>query len=254
MTKWGDKHMYNWREWMRSLYNLPDKINSWSIDQLSPDRFIVFMLNMLILRGLCYTTIGLMAIPQTIEWAMSNLMSWVNHELSHNNALDGLKGFPVVMVTLFILIPYTVTWGIPKLIQEIKQSRVEKRLQRQVEDMERLREQIAEDRIRWEYRDDTIRRAQEELERLTASRHKKDFKPKKQIKAHSLVKPSVVFRSPGVYIRETDHDFISVDNAFGYIPDTLTVEERGWRVSTTARVRRSRQIRDRGYYNNIGNE
>ena len=253
MVRWDDEHMYNWIGWMRSLLAMRENIDDWTVSPKKVYKFPVLMANNLIISPLVLLALILMTIPQTIEWSMSLLMRWVNKEMERG-ALDSIKGLPVVMATLFILIPYTVTWGLPKLIGEIKQRRVEKRLQKQAEDMETLREQIAEDRRRWEHRDDSIRRAQEELERLTASRHKKDFKPKKEIKAHSLVKSPLVFRSPGVRVRETDHGFISVDNAFGYIPDTLTVEERGWRVSTTARVRRSRQIRDRGYYNNIGNE
>ena len=204
MVKWDDKHMYNWIGWMRSLYNLPNKIHSWCIDQQRLDRFIVFVLNMLILRGLCYITTGLMAIPQTIEWAMANLMSWVNNQMTYGNVLDlnKIKGWVAVMVIIF-LIPYIITWGLPRYI---KQSRAEKRLQRRVEDMERLREHIAQDRLRWGHRDDSIRRSQEELDRLTTSRHKRDFKPKKEIKAHSLVKSPFVFISPGVYIRALELD------------------------------------------------
>jgi len=192
MVKWDDKHMYDWLGWMRSLINVRENINDWTVSPKKAYKFPIFMANNLIISSLVLIAIFLMSIPQTIEWLMSLLMRWVNKEMERG-ALDSIKGLPVVMATLFILIPYTVTWGIPKLIGEIKQRRVEKRLQKQVEDMETLREQIAEDRRRWEHRDDSIRRAQEELERQTRElrdaidrRRKEDFRPKKIIKHHQF--------------------------------------------------------------------
>ena len=204
MVKWDDKHMYNWIGWMRSLLVMRENINDWTTSPKKAYKFPIFMTNNLIISPLVLFAIFLMSIPQTIEWAMANLMAWVNNQMTYENVLDlnKIKGWVVVMVIIF-LIPYIITWGLPRYI---KQSRAEKRLQRRVADMERLREHIAEDRIRWVYRDDSIRRSQEELDSLTTSRHKKDFKPKKEIKAHSLVKSPFVFISPGVYIRALELD------------------------------------------------
>lgn len=247
MTKWGDKHMYNWREWMRSLYNLPDKINSWSIDQLSPDRFIVFMLNMLILRGLCYTTMLLMAIPQTIEWAMKNLMDEVN-KLGRGKG-EGIKhhirDFTYVMLGLFVAIPYAVTWGLPKLIGEVRQNKVEKRLQKQAEELR----QTEEDTRQWGAIVDGVIREQELASSMNIfTKHKKDFKPKKKIKAHSLVKSPLVFRSPGVFTIERDYSYIGYEEAYEQYRAILErVRER--RVRLNRRTRREAE-----YYNNIGNE
>lgn len=191
MVKWDDKHMYNWIGWMRSLLAMRERINQWTVSPKKAYKFPVFMANNVILSSVLFFIVGPMTMLQTFEWIMSLLMRWVNKEMERG-ALDSIKGLPVVMATLFILIPYTVTWGIPKLIGEIKQRRVERRLEKQVEDMETLREQIAEDRRRWEHREG-IGRAVEELERQRRElqeaidrRRKEDFRPKKIIKHHQF--------------------------------------------------------------------
>lgn len=188
MAKWDDKHMYNWIGWMRSLYDLPKKVHQWSINEIEPHRFIVFVLNTLVLYPLCYTALSLMLIPQTFEWLMRNIGDEVNdlgkgrsEGIKHN-----IKEFTYVMIALFILIPYTVTWGIPKLIEEIKQRRVEKRLQKQAEELRQAR--------RWENIRDSVNRSREELERQQRIirewridiERKEDFRPKKQIKHHQF--------------------------------------------------------------------
>ena len=198
MVKWDDKHMYNWIGWMRSLLVMRENINDWTTSPKKAYKFPIFMTNNLIISPLVLFAIFLMSIPQTIEWAMANLMAWVNNQMTYENVLDlnKIKGWVVVMVIIFLipfLIPYLITWGLPG---HIKQSRAEKRLQRRVADMERLREHIAQDGRQWR-----VVSGQE----LTP-RHKKDFKPKKEIKAHSLVKSPFVFISPGVYIRALELD------------------------------------------------
>jgi len=203
MTKWDDKHMYNWIGWMRSLLAMRENINDWATSPKKTYKFPIFMANNLIISPLVLFAIFLMAIPQTIEWAMANLISWVNHELLHNNVLDGLKGFPLLMVTLFILIPYIVTWGLPKLIGEIIQRRVVKRLKKQEDELR----QNGEDRRQWGTIVDGVIR-----EQALTPRHKNDFKPKKRIKVHSLKeKKGHIFVSPGVYTIERDYSYIGYE-------------------------------------------
>lgn len=192
MAKWGDKHMYNWIGWMRSLLAMRDNINDWTA---SPKptiyKFPIFMANNVIINSLLLFIVGPITMLQTIEWSMSLLMRWVNKEMERD-ALDGIKAFPVLMATLFILIPYAVTWGLPKLIGEIKQIRVEKRLQKQADELR----QVEEDRRRWEHHREGIGRAVEELERQQRiirewqlendRRRKEDFRPKKLIKPYQF--------------------------------------------------------------------
>lgn len=229
MVRWGDKHMYNWLVWMGYLIDVRESINRWTVSPKKAYKFPIFMANNVIIAPVLFFIVGLMLIPQTIEWLMKLLMEWVNDEISHKNALDGIRGFPVVMTTICILIPYTVTWGLPKLIGEIKQRRVERRLQKQAEDMETLREQIAEDRRRWEHREG-IERAVEELERQRRElqdaldrRRKEDFRPKKIIKPYQFVD------TPKIRIFTRDEFVI------GY--------NRVWNTSTARTTRRNRRGR-----------
>lgn len=236
MVRWDDKHMYNWIGWMRSLLAMRENINDWTVLPRKLYKFPIFMANNLIISPLVLLALFLMTIPQTIEWSMSLLMRWVNKEMERD-ALDGIKAFPVLMATLFILIPYAVTWGLPKLIREIKQIRVEKRLQKQADELR----QVEEDRRRWEHHRVGMGRAIEELERqqriirewrIENDRRKEDFRPKKIVKLHQFGD------TPKIRI---------------FTRDEFTVEQNRVASTSTARVRRSRQIRDRGY-NNIGNE
>jgi hypothetical protein len=190
MAKWDDKHMYDWLGWMRSLINVHERINVWTVSPTKAYKFPIFMANNVILAPVIFFIVGLMVILKTFEWSMALLMGWVNKEMERD-ALDSIRGLPVIMVTLFILIPYAVTWGLPKLIQEVRQGRVERRLQKHLE----ILEQVGEDRRRWEHLD-RLEQAREHLERqLRAAREvhdaldrrdREDFRPRKIIKLHQF--------------------------------------------------------------------
>ena len=218
MVRWDDEHMYNWIGWMRSLLAMRENIDDWTVSPKKVYKFPVLMANNLIISPLVLLALILMTIPQTIEWSMSLLMRWVNKEMERG-ALDSIKGLPVVMATLFILIPYTVTWGLPKLIGELKQRRVERRLQEQADELR----QTEEDRRRWEHREG-IGRAVEELERQAREiqealdrRRKEDFRPKKIIKLHQFGD------TPKIRI---------------FMRDEFTVEQNRVGNTSTARLRR----------------
>ena len=222
MVRWDDEHMYNWIGWMRSLLAMRENIDDWTVSPKKAYKFPMFMANNLIISPLVLLALILMTIPQTIEWSMSLLMRWVNKEMERG-ALDSIKGLPVVMATLFILIPYTVTWGLPKLIGELKQRRVERRLQEQADELR----QTEEDRRRWEHREG-IGRAVEELERQAREiqealdrRRKEDFRPKK------IIKPYQFGDTPKIRI---------------FMRDEFTVEQNRVGNTSTARLtRRSRR-------------
>lgn len=182
--------MYDWLGWMRSLINVRERINDWTVSPKKAYKFPIFMANNVILAPILFFIVGLMTIMKTVEWSMALLMGWVNKEMDRD-ALDGIRGLPVVMVTLFILIPYAVTWGLPRIIQEVRQNRVERRLEKQAEALR----QVEEDNRRWERRSG-MEQAVEELERqLRAAREihdaldrrkKNDFRPRKIIKLHQF--------------------------------------------------------------------
>jgi hypothetical protein len=202
MAKWEDKHMYDWLGWMRSLINVRERINDWTVSPKKAYKFPIFMANNVILAPILFFIVGLMTMMKTVEWSMALLMGWVNKEMDRD-ALDGLKAFPVLMVTLFILIPYAITWGLPKLIQEVRKGRVERRLEEQTETLR----QVEEDRRRWEHLDG-LEQTREDLGRyLRATRDRgvkvKDFKPKYYVAPHIFNREhKTLFVSPGVYTRD----------------------------------------------------
>lgn len=202
MAKWDDKHMYNWIDWMRSIIALHKKVEDWCFIKCSFPRFMAFYLNLTFGSLLKYTLVGLMAIPQSFEWIIALLMGWVNKEMERD-ALDSIRGLPVIMVTLFILIPYVITWGLPKLIQEVRKRRVERRLEEQAETLR----QVEEGRRRWEHLDG-LEQTREDLGRyLRATRDRgvkaKDFKPKYYVAPHIFNREhKTLFVSPGVYTRD----------------------------------------------------
>ena len=186
MAKWTEKHIYPWMEWMRFIYATWNNINTWTVTPTSVPKFFVFTLNITLGSLLMGFIIGLMAIPQTFEWIMRNIGDGVN-KLEANK--DGvIKKFAYVTITLFILIPISVTWGLPKLILSYRE---EKQLRRVIT-MEQRRREI-------------LRQETEALADIRGWNNypvgdveilwpyvptKKDFTPKRELKAHTMVEPS----------------------------------------------------------------
>ena len=85
MAKWDDKHMYNWVGWMRSISALHKKVDDWCFIKYSFPRFMAFYLTLTLGSILKYTLIGLMSIPQTIEWIMANIIDGVDYLIVNNN-------------------------------------------------------------------------------------------------------------------------------------------------------------------------
>lgn len=203
MAKWDDKHMYNWVGWMRSISALHKKVVDWSFIKYSFPRFMAFYLTMTLGSILKYTLIGLIAIPQTFEWIMANIIEGVDYLIVNNNKEEDARQLRVligfVMAILFVL-PYVTTWGLPKLISEVIKKRKEKRSNRRRAVIENIRESVIEDLSRWEQQD-TIN---ELLRSISEQRRAyKDFTPKKDIKAHNFnTERKSIYVSPGVYTRD----------------------------------------------------
>ena len=184
MAKWTEKHIYPWMEWMRFIYATWNNINTWTVTPTSVPKFFVFTLNITLGSLLMGFIIGLMAIPQTFEWIMRNIGDGVNKLESNKDGV--IKEFAYVTITLFILIPIAVTWGLPKLIMEYRE---EKQLRRSIAMEQRRREILRQEtesfirgwnnypvgdvEILWPY-----------------VPTKKDFTPKRELKAHTMVEPS----------------------------------------------------------------
>ena len=203
MAKWDDKHMYNWVGWMRSISALHKKVEDWCFIKYSFPRFMAFYLTMTLGSILKYTLIGLIAIPQTFEWIMANIIEGVDYLIVNNNKEEDARQLRVligfVMAILFVL-PYVTTWGLPKLISEVIKKRKEKRSNRRRAVIENIRESVIEDLSRWEQQD-TIN---ELLRSISEQRRAyKDFTPKKDIKAHNFnTERKSIYVSPGVYTRD----------------------------------------------------
>ena len=236
MAKWEDKHMYDWLGWMRSISALHKKVEDWSLINYSFPRFMAFGLNLTFGSILKYTLIGLMAIPQTFEWIMRNIGDGVNKpgKVRGEGIKYHIRDFTYVMLVLlglFVVIPFTLTWGLPNLISENIKGRKEKRSNRRRAVIENIRVSVNEDLSRWQQQDtiDGLLRSLRERGRVY-----KDFTPKKDIKAHKFnTERKSIYISPGVYTRD---EFRIVQHREGN--------------TSTARVAR----RNRRYINNIGNE
>lgn len=184
MAKWSEKHMYNWVAWMRSLNALHDKINEWTVTPVSLPKFFVFVLNTTLGSVLLGFIVGLMAIPQTIEWVMRNIIDGVE-KLGKGRSVGikhTIREFTYVMLAIFVLIPYAITWGLPKLIMEHREN---KRLER-LQELRQHQRVTNEDRRRWDDVNDRIIFARGRIE------VKEDFKPKLKLKSHNMVEPRTI--------------------------------------------------------------
>lgn len=193
-------------EWMRFIYATWNNINTWTVTPTSVPKFFVFTLNITLGSLLMGFIIGLMAIPQTFEWIMRNIGDEVN-KLEVNK--DGvIKEFAYVTTILFILIPISVTWGLPKLIME---HREEKQLRRVITMEQRRREILRQEteafirgwnnypvgdvEILWPY-----------------VPTKKDFTPKRELKAHTMVEPRTI--NTGNYSIAFGSNNVATGNSF----------------------------------------
>ena len=199
MAKWTEKHMYPWMEWMRFIYATWNNINTWTITPTSVPKFFVFTLNMTLGSLLMGFIIGLMAIPQTFEWIMRNIGDEVNKFEANKDGV--IKEFAYVTTTLFVLIPIAVTWGLTKLIMEYREERRLKRLQTLD------RHYREEDRSRWnDYPVGDV----EILWPYVPT--KKDFTPKREIKAHTMVEPRTI--NTGNYSIAFGSNNVATGNSF----------------------------------------
>jgi uncharacterized membrane protein len=208
MAKWDDKHMYNWVGWMRSISALHKKVEDWCFIKYSFPRFMAFYLTLTFGSLLKYILIGLMAIPQTIEWVMANIIEVVDYLIVGNPENEDSRQFRtllgVVMAFAFVL-PYAITWGLPNLISEGIKKRKEK-----LESRQRMRDVITRDEVRerWGI-------AVPPPPQRSRGVKVKDFKPKYYVAPHIFNREhKTLFVSPGVYTRD---EFVVVEEREGNV-------------------------------------
>ena len=199
MTRWDDTYIYNWIGWMRSVYNLREKINQLADKH---DNFPIFFLNMTLGSVVMYILIGLMAIPQTFEWIMGNVVELIDRIISvnDNNNIDtkAFRAFIGIVMAFALILPYTLTWCLPDVVLNLIKRRKEKRLKLQQELLNNHREAVNESLRQWAY--NTQRRREEILERQIRTTQQildalepNKITPKKTLKAHKFDdKPEVV--------------------------------------------------------------
>lgn len=189
MAKWSEKHMYNWTGWMDSVANAYTKINEWTVRPTSPFGFLVFTLNITLGSLLMGFIVGLMLFPQTLEWIMRNIIDGVE-KLGKGRSVGikhTIREFTYVMLAIFVLIPYAITWGLPKLIMEHREN---KRLER----LQAFQTAVNEDRRRWTYVENgrwTYPVGNVEI-LWPYAKPKEDFVPKMKLKAHRMVEPRTI--------------------------------------------------------------
>ena len=210
--------MYNWTGWIDSVANTYTKINEWTVRPTSPLGFLVFTLNVTLGATLLGLILGLMTIPQTFEWIMRNIGDEV--EKLGKGRSEGIKHtireFTYVMLALFVLIPISVTWGLPKLIMEHREN---KRLER-LQTLDRHYRE--EDRSRWDDINDRVIRIRRELTR--------DFKPKKELKEHRMIEPRTI--NTGNYSIAFGSNNVATGNSFSINGDVTIRIDRENNTST----------------------
>ena len=207
MATWDDKHMYNWIGWMRSLINVRERINDWTLspeaDSINVYKFPIFIANNFILSPVLFFIVGLMAIPQTFEWIMANIIEGTDYLIVANPGHEGVRQLRVLLglvIAFALVLPYVMTWGLPNLKSVSIKKHEEKRWNRRRAVIENIRESVNEDLSRWQQQDtinELLRNVREQR------RTYKDFTPKKDIKAHKFnTERKSIYISPGVYTRD----------------------------------------------------
>jgi len=231
MAKWDDKHMYNWIGWMRSISALHKKVEDWCFIKYSFPRY---MLNLTFGSLLKYTLVGLMAIPQTFEWIMANLIEVIDYLIVNNNEEEDSRQFGtivgVVMAFAFVL-PYAITWGLPNVISDGIKKRKEK-----LESTQRMRDVITRDEVRERWGitvPPPIR-----VRNVKA----KDLTPKYYVAPHIFNREhKTLFVSPGVYTRD---EFVVVEEREGNVSRACVRRE----ATQRRRQLESETDREDGYF------
>jgi hypothetical protein len=241
MAKWDDKHMYDWLGWMRSLINVHERINVWTVSPTKAYKFPIFMANIVILAPVIFFIVGLMSILKTFEWVMANLIEFIDHLIENNNKEEDSRQFRtlvgVVMAFAFVL-PYAITWGLPNVISDGIKKRKEK-----LGNTQRMRDVITRDEVRerWGI---TVPPPPQPNRGVKA----KDFTPKYYVAPHIFNREhKTLFVSPGVYTRD---EFVVIQHREGNVNRAYVRRE----ATQRRRQLGSRSDIEDGYFINIRGE
>jgi hypothetical protein len=212
MAKWDDKHMYNWMGAMSFVTAIHAKILNIAMETRNLMGFIGFMMTTIIGFPIRYFMVGLMAIPQTFEWIMANLIEFIDYLISGNSEDEDSRQFRTIvglLMALAFVLPYAMTWGLPDVVLKLVRKHKEK-----LGSAQRMRDVITRDEVlrNWGI---TVPPPPQRSRGVKA----KDFKPKKYLVSHKFNKERKErYITPGVYIRETDHTWVP---GVGHLPTGL---------------------------------
>ena len=159
--RWDEDFIYPWAKWAKQLWGLRTTLNNKLIDMpLGVTGLFLFILNNII------GTIIL--IPLTIIMAILHIVEWPFAYLTYKYVG---KETPFIVGIMLLVFPIVFTWGLPMIIWNTIKERRDKKTIKQTEERFNRIEQY------W----------QDQLSRDLITRGRKDFKPIKQIKQHTLL-------------------------------------------------------------------
>ena len=205
MATWDDKHMYNWLGWMRSLINVRERINDWTVSPKKAYKFPIFIANNVILSPVLFFIVGIMSMLQTFEWIMANIIEGTDYLIVGNREIivdnhedEGVRQLRTllgIVIAFALVLPYAITWGLPNIISENIKRHKEKRLNLQQDSIEAINEPLIQRR-----REEILQR---EIEHYLNALDSNKIRPKKYIKAHKFdTERKSIYVSPGVYIMD----------------------------------------------------
>jgi len=234
MKRYDENQGYNWWSWMEYLWDdvfnkVEDKVFDIKNDVLAALIGLPVIPTMILTFGVLSLV---MLIPHTFEWAHLSLIRMVDKLIDDYEKPFMISFIQVLLIftTLGVISPFLV-WVGPKIIYDvIKEKREAKQARETIDpDFSDTEREIREQRERMA---DFLRGDGPEIRRQP----KPDFTPRKRIKAHSLKdKKGPTFVSPGVYVNETDHSYVTVG---GY----ETVADYTRREIARARERYDREL------------
>jgi hypothetical protein len=161
--RWGEDFIYPWAKWVKQLWGLRTTLNNKLIDMpLGVAGFFLFILNNMIGVPIAVLLTIPMAILHMVEWPFAYLT---------NNSVDKKTPTPFIAGIMLLVFPIIFTWGLPMIIWNTIKERRDKKTIKQTEERFNRIEQY------W----------QDQLSRDLITRGRKDFKPIKQIKQHTLL-------------------------------------------------------------------
>jgi hypothetical protein len=161
--RWDEDFIYPWAKWAKQLWGLRTTLNNKLIDMpLGVAGLFLFILN---------NMIGVpIAALLTIPMAILHIVEWSFAYLTHN-FVDKKTPTPFIAGVMLLVFPIVFTWGLPMIIWNTIKERRDNKTIKQTEERFNSIEQY------W----------QDQLSRDLITRGRKDFKPIKQIKQHTLL-------------------------------------------------------------------